>query len=400
MQKEREISSLKLQLEEAEELAAIKEKILKAEIKEMERVYKELSKRLEEIRIQSYEIRVLKALNEIIATASKSLSLNDVLEPTLKVIITSLESFEGIQGSKAKITGGIFLLNEESKDLLLSASHGISSDSLGCKGNVAVGDCICGLAAQTGKIDATPFCFADKRHTRMSSVHPEENHAHISIPIKSGDKVLGVIFLYFSPPGYKPQPSDIIIFASIGNYLGVQIENARLYEKVYDLSIRDGLTMLYNSREFYRLLKQEIQRAKRYEKEFSLMMIDIDHFKKFNDTYGHPAGDKALRALGDIIRKHIRSIDIAARYGGEEFAIFLPEISSMQAEEVGERLRLSVADHTFSIGGKVVSLTISIGLASFPSDSNTGDGLVKAADQALYCTKNSGRNRVYRFIKG
>ncbi len=360
----------------------------------------QLERQVEEIRAKGYEIRALNALNEIITTASKYLSLKDVLEPTLIVITRSLEALEETGGRKVKITGGIFLLNDETGELLLSTAHGVSPDSLGCKGRAASGDCICGLSAQSGEVVATSYCLADPRHTRMPSVRPEEDHAHISIPLKSGDKVLGVIFLHFSPPGYQPQPSDIATFTSIGSYLGLHIEKARLYEKVQELATHDGLTELYNHREFHRLLEQEVQRARRYPKEFSLLMMDIDHFKQFNDTYGHLSGDEALRAIGVIIRKHARSVDIAARYGGEEFAIILTDTPSKQAEEVAERLRSSVAGHTFSIKGEVASLTISIGLTSFPADSDTGEGLVKVADNALYCAKSSGRNRVYWFAEG
>ncbi|MDI6744202.1 MAG: GGDEF domain-containing protein [Thermodesulfovibrionales bacterium] len=179
----------------------------------------------------------------------------------------------------------------------------------------------------------------------------------------------------------------------------MHIEKAQLYERVQALAVHDGLTGLYNHQEFQRLLGLEVDRAKRYSKEFSLMMIDADYFKQFNDTYGHPAGDKALKDIGDIIKKNFRSVDIAARYGGEEFVVVLIETPLKQAEDAAERLRSLVASHSFHIEGKTASLTVSIGLASFPADSDTGEGLVKAADQALYNAKNSGRNRACVFTK-
>ncbi|HBR22524.1 MAG TPA: hypothetical protein DD713_08190 [Nitrospiraceae bacterium] len=204
LRKGREINSLKLQLQEAKELATIKEKVLKAELKEKEKLYKELTKKLEDIQAKGFEIRVLKALNEIIATASRYLSLSDILAPTLKAVIESLETLEETEGRKVKITGGVFLLNEETCELFLASSYGISLKALGCQGNVALGDCICGLAAQSGQVNAAPYCLADPGHTRKPSFPPKEDHAHINIPLKSGDKVFGVIFLHFSPPGYQP----------------------------------------------------------------------------------------------------------------------------------------------------------------------------------------------------
>lgn len=153
LRKEREINSLKLQLQEAKELATIKEKVLKAELKETEKLYKELTKKLEDIQAKGFEIRVLKALNEIIATASRHLSLSDILAPTLKAVIESLETLEETEGRKVKITGGLFLLNEETGELFLASSYGISPKALGCQGRVALGDCICGLAAQSGQVE-------------------------------------------------------------------------------------------------------------------------------------------------------------------------------------------------------------------------------------------------------
>ncbi len=398
--KDREINFLKLEIEEVKKLSAINEKLLLTSIREQEKLLNELAKRSDVILKKGLEIRELKAFNEIIAVASKHLSIKDILTYSLQVIISSLESLEKAVGRKVRISGGIFLIDEATEELVHFTSCGISPDALGCKGRVALGECICGIAAQSGKVDIIPYCKAELHDKRLPPTCMEEDHAHVSIPLKSGNKVLGLIYLYFVPPGYLHPASDANIFSSIGNYLGLRIEKARLYEKVQELATLDGLTGLYNYREFHHSLEHEFQRAKRYTKTLSLLMTDIDHFKRFNDTYGHMSGDEALRTIGRLIINLVRNVDIPARYGGEEFAVILPDTPLKQAELVAERLRSSVAGHYFSIGGKTVSLTISVGLASFPKDADTKDGLIEAADRALYCAKNGGRNRVYRFMRG
>ncbi|GMT46978.1 MAG: diguanylate cyclase [bacterium] len=398
--KDREISSLKLEIEEVKKLAAVNEKLLLASIREQEKLLNELSRRSEVILKKGLEIRELKAFNEIIAVASKHLLIKDILKYSLQTIISSLESLEKAVGRKVKISGGIFLVDEATEELVHFTSCGTSPEALGCKGRVALGECICGIAAQSGEVDIIPYCKAELHDKRLPPTCMEEDHAHVSIPLKSGNTVLGLIYLYFVPPGDLHPASDTTIFTSIGNYLGLRIEKAGLYEKVQELATRDGLTGLYNYREFHNRLEHEFLRAKRYTKTLSLLMTDIDHFKLFNDTYGHMSGDEALRTIGRLIRNLVRNVDIPARYGGEEFAVILPDTPLKQAELVAERLRFSVANHPFFVEGKTVSLSISVGLASFPEDADTKNGLIAAADRALYCAKNGGRNRVYRFMRG
>lgn len=159
------------------------------------------------------------------------------------------------------------------------------------------------------------------------------------------------------------------------------------------LSIRDELTLLYNRRYVLKRLNEEIERGKRYNHVFSCIMIDIDYFKKVNDTFGHPVGDVALRNIGELMRKNLRAVDIAARCGGEEFLLILPETDLSGASAVAEKLRRLVeyggASDSLPAGLK---LTISIGVAEYPDDGDSRDKLVKAADEALYSAKESGRN--------
>jgi diguanylate cyclase (GGDEF)-like protein len=182
---------------------------------------------------------------------------------------------------------------------------------------------------------------------------------------------------------------------------------AKVQAELEDLSIHDGLTSLYNFREFHRLLGEEVERSWRYGHSFSLLMMDIDHFKSVNDTFGHLAGDEVLRALAARIRQEVRPADRIARYGGEELTIILPETRASGAMIMAERLRDTIASHPIPLGpGQTVTLTVSIGVAAYPEDVDSGEGLtqsverlIAAADQALYAAKDAGRNRVCRFGK-
>lgn len=162
------------------------------------------------------------------------------------------------------------------------------------------------------------------------------------------------------------------------------------------LAVTDGLTGLFNRRRFEEVLSLEVRRAQRLGTPLSLLMIDVDHFKVYNDTHGHPAGDEVLRRLALLVKERVRSTDIACRYGGEEFAVILPGTSRTDALILANDLRLIVESHPFEDeetqpGG---CLTISIGVATYPSDAGDEIALVRAADQALYLAKQGGRNRV------
>jgi diguanylate cyclase (GGDEF)-like protein len=160
-------------------------------------------------------------------------------------------------------------------------------------------------------------------------------------------------------------------------------------EELEMLSITDGLTGLVNHRFLIQKLNEEGIRASRYKHEFSVLMADVDHFKQYNDEFGHPAGDEVLRRVADIIRASVRPGDTAARYGGEEYAIVMPETPGPEAFEIGEHIRARVASESFP--GK--KITLSIGVAEFPSDADLPHAVIAAADKALYEAKRDGRNR-------
>lgn len=194
---------------------------------------------------------------------------------------------------------------------------------------------------------------------------------------------------------YVLRDGDLIkIGRSIFKFLsGNNIENA-YHEEIYRLTTIDGLTQVFNKRYFLETLEREMGRAQRYRRELSLIMFDIDRFKKINDTYGHLAGDHVLKHLALVIKSRIRREDILSRYGGEEFAIILPEIDSANATQFAEKIRLLVEKAVFKFEDTEIPVTISIGVTCYTPDVEDVNAFIKIADERLYEAKMSGRNRV------
>jgi len=169
---------------------------------------------------------------------------------------------------------------------------------------------------------------------------------------------------------------------------------AESMEQLRLLATRDQLTGLLNRREFDRILASELKRGERFERPLSLALIDIDHFKRVNDTYGHLVGDQVLRHVSDLVVRHARGVDFVARYGGEELAVVMVETDASRAREIVERIARAVADLPLSAGGVTVPITFSAGIACAPVHGNEASALLTMADLALYRAKNAGRNRI------
>ena len=181
---------------------------------------------------------------------------------------------------------------------------------------------------------------------------------------------------------------------SVSEFVALSISNALLFETVEKLSVTDGLTGLDNHQHMQSLLKNEVIRCQRYASSLSIIMMDIDHFKNVNDTYGHQKGDDILLDFATTMKKFCRSNDVAARYGGEEFILVLPETKVKGAFYIAERIREEMANQTFNHKGKDFNVTVSCGIAEFDSNLiKSPADIIKVADQALYKAKHEGRNR-------
>ena len=210
------------------------------------------------------------------------------------------------------------------------------------------------------------------------------------MPLIAQDQTLGVISLADKTSGENFTENDLRFFTTIASQVATAIDNARLYE----LAITDELTNLYIYRYFRQRLDNEIKRSRRYFFPLALIILDIDHFKRVNDTYGHQCGDFVLKELAKIIKEEVREVDISCRYGGEEFTVILPETDLEGASTLAERLRESVEEHSFLFKKQLLKITISLGVAELSPSLSGIEELINLADIALYQAKEGGRNKV------
>jgi diguanylate cyclase (GGDEF)-like protein/putative nucleotidyltransferase with HDIG domain len=216
------------------------------------------------------------------------------------------------------------------------------------------------------------------------------SHLELLCPLKSHGKLVGILGLSKKSSSQIFSQEDIELVMSVANQAGVIVENAQLYSQAMTWAITDGLTRLYNHRYLHECLDKEIARGTRFGTTFSIIMMDLDFFKTYNDTYGHLAGDDVLTSIGKCIQTSIRTVDIAFRYGGEEFAVILPETMTEGAFLVAERIREKIEQKLYS--GRS-SITASLGIATWPTDGVTKEQILVSADKALYAAKGTGRNR-------
>lgn len=217
---------------------------------------------------------------------------------------------------------------------------------------------------------------------------------HNSVPLAVQAMKAGA-YDYITTPFNSDELGLVIMHALERKKLQEEVKEKKLYQ---EMAVTDSLTGLYNRRYFDELLLREEARAKRYPQQFSLLMIDIDDFKKFNDNYGHPGGDNILRTMGKILLGRIRNTDYVARYGGEEFCVIAPHTNKKNASVFAARIMDIVAREKFTLSDAIeASVTVSIGVANFKDDAQTKEELLKKSDDALYQAKKLGKNRVCLF---
>ncbi|RJQ43916.1 MAG: diguanylate cyclase [Gaiellales bacterium] len=255
-----------------------------------------------------------------------------------------------------------------------------------------------GLAERVIFGDQAVFSDDIQAHHRLSKLAREEGiTAFICLPLKVRKRKLGVFYVYSKKTDAYGR-EEVAVLSILSNQAAIAIQNAMMYERSQEKALTDGLTGLYNQRHFYARLHEEVERAERSRKPLSIIFCDLDHFKAFNDTNGHALGDQALKEAGRVITESKRAIDVAARYGGEEFALILPDTDSSGAQIIAHRIRRRVAALEFESKAKgPVSLTVSIGVASYPNDAANPRELVEKADWSMYHSKRHGRDRVTLF---
>jgi len=218
----------------------------------------------------------------------------------------------------------------------------------------------------------------------------------IFLPFLVQDRVIGFLCSYSDREDFIDQEkfSNFQVFC---NQISIGLQKSLLYEKVQKLSITDGLTKLYSHRYFKQRLEEELVLANRYSSQLSLLIMDIDFFKRYNDNFGHVAGDHVLMEVSKILREQSDMTHIVARYGGEEMVVVAPETTKEQAMELAEKIRKTVESYSFTVGKETTNVTVSIGVATFPQDSQTSLDLISKSDKALYAAKARGRNRIVAY---
>lgn len=331
----------------------------------------EIKRQRDDLKIINDEVSMLYKVSMAI---SRTIDLHKLLYDILYTIL-------GIEAFNVERRGGIFVV-EEGRMTLVS-QVGFSDEFISLHKGMKVGACLCGLAAMTGEIVVSQKADDDPRHT--INYADMTDHGHVIVPLKAAEKVVGVLCLY-TPEGVELSGRSIETLMSIGGQIGIAIENSRLYEETKALSLHDSLTGLANRRYMEIFLERGFNEARRYSRLFSVILLDIDYFKKYNDEFGHPAGDVLLAGIAKIISEGVRDVDLAARYGGEEFIVLLPEVDYSVVPVVAERLRMSVAERS--------GITVSLGVSSYTPEMQTKEELLIVADAALYKAKEKGRNRV------
>jgi diguanylate cyclase (GGDEF)-like protein/putative nucleotidyltransferase with HDIG domain len=233
-----------------------------------------------------------------------------------------------------------------------------------------------------------------KRHHRFWTweTHLQQGiRSVLYVPLTVTDRTIGTLILASREPNAYNR-AQIKLMEKVASQIAAPIENAQLYARLEQRSRVDELTGLFNRRYFEERLKEELARHSRYGDVFSIIMMDLDNFKAYNDVYGHPAGDVLLGKIGRIIRNSVRNVDQAFRYGGDEFVVLLPQTARDAAYVVAERARRQIAE---DMGKKAIAVTCSIGLASYPADGMLSGELVDVADVALYHAKRTGGNRIF-----
>lgn len=330
-------------------------------------------------------------LFEIIALYNLSKSLNINLE--IDSILIEAEKFTkhslGIDGFS------ILLLDEKGETLTVRDANRSSREKIK---NVSfkMGEGISGLVAQNGKSILVKDINKDSRYLHYKG-EKTSTGSFYSIPLKNKNKmVFGVFNIHRNEVGSFKQ-NNLTLFNEVALQIAQALEKSIIFEEIRKLSITDDLTQLHSRRYFMDALEKEISKAKRNKSVFSLIMVDVDHFKSINDTFGHLVGDSILKKLSSLLKSRTRKGDITARYGGEEFIVLLPGVNEKRAVSIAEKLRFQI-EKCLTIEPENYSpqkITISAGVSSFPKFGKTTIELLASVDECLYFAKNTGRNKVY-----
>ena len=339
---------------------------------------------LEKIQKLEKKIAFLFSLHEAGKSLTSTLDFKTVLELVTKKTYALFQA----------TTSLLFLVDSVQQDLYCKVVIGKNSKNLKNM-RFKIGEGTMGCIAQTDEIYVVKNNAENaNKLAEINSFFPNRIRSLVCIPLKTKHGVLGIIALV-NCVEETFHHEDVFLLSTIADYSAIAIENAMYVEQIQDLIITDDCTNLYNIRHFNEVIDKELTRSKRYNQSLSLVLFDLDHFKKVNDTHGHICGSLLLKEIGNLVKRNLRDIDSAYRYGGDEFILLLPQTSKRDAFKVAERFCDLFARTSIKLKKDVhVKITASFGVTSFPEDGNDRNKLVFLADQAIYQVKQRNRNDV------
>ncbi len=325
----------------------------------------------------------LEVLERVAETLNEAAPLGDPLEPALDTLMD-------LVGAEA---GWILLLAGDG-ETRLAAAGGLPPDLVGDDCEVfRTSGCFCQRKLLAGELTTGMIIEDCERLSALDGSWRSGASDHATIPLRVGGEILGNLNLV-PPAGRHFNDDELRLLTAAGDQFGVAIERAQLFGEVQQLAITDGLTGLYNRRHLFVLAEREVERTRRYGHPLAILMLDLDYFKRVNDTYGHAVGDHVLCVVAERCLGNLREVDILGRYGGEEFVVLLPETSLPSAIKVAERLCRLIGGEPVETDKGPVSVTVSLGVAPLDEDCEGLDALLERADQALYAAKARGRDQI------
>jgi diguanylate cyclase (GGDEF)-like protein len=320
---------------------------------------------------------------------AKSLTSTLQLDQVLKNIM------QKVQELMSADTWSLLLLDEKTNELYFEIATGQAGDKLKDV-RIKLGEGIAGWVAQSGQAAIVHDVAKDPRFApEVDRVTSLRTHSVIAVPIRGKERVLGVVEIVNYVGRRAFDEKDLGLLQAMADYAAIALENAFHVQRIHELTITDDCTSLYNVRHLNFVLDTEIYRSARYQYEFSVIFMDLDHFKEVNDTHGHLVGSKLLREIAELLRANLRLVDYAFRYGGDEFVVVLPQTGKEGAIAVARRIYERMNKKKFlAEEGLNLRLTGSFGLATYPVDAASKAEIIRQADEAMYSVKAHARNNV------